>query len=42
VERCVVIVHKIGHGTIDSLATIKKELEDLDIKYRIIDFEELK
>ena len=42
VESCVVIVHKIGHGTIDSLAAIKKELEDLDIKYRIIDFEELK
>lgn len=42
VEKCVVVVHHVGHGTIDSLETIKKELEDLDIKYRIIDFEELK
>lgn len=41
VEKCVVVVHKVGHGTGQSLELLKKELEDIGIAYRVVDFEEL-
>lgn len=42
VKKCIVVVHHIGHGSIECLELLKKDLENADIKYRVIDFEELK
>ncbi|WP_372998481.1 hypothetical protein [Lutispora sp.] len=41
VKKCVIIVHSIRHGDIESLELLKKELENKEIKYKIVDFGEL-
>ncbi|WKY46630.1 hypothetical protein Q5O24_09590 [Eubacteriaceae bacterium ES3] len=42
VEKCIIVIHAVGHGDENSLAVIKADLEDLNIKYRVIDFIEIK
>lgn len=39
VKKCVIVIHFVGNGGIESLNIIKRDLEKLNIKYRIIDFE---
>ncbi|GAB6106083.1 MAG: hypothetical protein CVU84_17320 [Firmicutes bacterium HGW-Firmicutes-1] len=41
VEKCVLIIHSIGHGDDKSLKTLRADLDALDIKYSIVDFQEL-
>lgn len=42
IYRCVVVIHNTGNGTIKDMDALKKDLENTDIKYKIITFEELK
>jgi len=41
VEKCIIIVHHVGHGDIECLEMLKKDLEDADILYKVVDFGEL-
>ena len=42
VEKCVLIIHSIGHGDEKSLKTLRADLDALDIKYSIVDFSGIK
>ncbi len=42
VKKCVIIVHSIGHGGIESLDILKSELKAAGIKYGVIDFDGIK
>ncbi len=41
VEKCIIVVHHVGHGDVDSLEILKKDLENADIEYRIVDFNDI-
>jgi hypothetical protein len=42
VKKCVIVVHSGGHGDIESLELLKKDLDNANLIYRVIDFGELK
>lgn len=42
IEKCVLIIHSIGHGDDKSLKILKSDLDSLNIKYSIVDFSEIK
>ena len=41
IKKCVIVVHHVGHGEIESLELLKNDLENADIIYKIVDFLEL-
>lgn len=41
VEKCIIIVHHVGHGDVGCLEMLKKDLEDAGILYKVVDFGEL-
>ena len=41
VEKCVVVIHSIGHGDERSLKILKADLDALKIKYQIVDFNDI-
>lgn len=42
VKKCIIIVHENGLGSADCLEIIKKDLENVNILYKVISFRELK
>ncbi|PKM67299.1 MAG: hypothetical protein CVU95_07680 [Firmicutes bacterium HGW-Firmicutes-2] len=42
IEKCIIVVHSVGLGDDKSLAVLKADLDQMKIKYSVVDFREIK
>lgn len=42
VEKCVIVIHLVGQGDDKTLEVLKADLDQLNIKYSVVDFREIK